>query len=404
MKLFGEKNPAPKTIATEYYARNIGLTLPGTSYDYEFLVCGKNVPYAQNRVIGTFIEHGAAILTLDGSAKAAGGEFVLSACCNLERADLGPRDLSLVLRDIKFVTSAEYSEIGGRLFGRRISGIAFNSASSAVALRSDSMLKLGRRLAGDCGSSATDALYEEGREYIIEIVEELKGILNAGDSELEQSESVFSSNQEEEDEEAYCVRCRKKRRIQNPRQVILRNKSHAVSGLCAVCSATVFKIGAKVYGKIRGGALVENTVGFLMATGWGAFEIRSDVEGRCGEVTISSPPSEGGNILYGNQFVEGMAAGLLEAAGGIRNRMDLVGQQYDVGKQTLRLRFAEEVPSTREPEVEKRPSRRSLTAAEVEVDRIIGSLEKIESEAMKAAKEQPPEVSSDESPPGPIII
>jgi Domain of unknown function (DUF5679) len=317
------------------------------------------------------------------------------------------------------VNSAEYDEIRGRLFGRRISGISFNGMRAAVALPSSTMIRLGRRLANECGSIGPEALYQEGREYVLSITRELDGILaESADS----SEIINLGDQEREipvsnSIEAYCVKCRRKQRIESPRQVLLSNKTHALQGVCPVCSTTVFKIGARIYGKIRGGALIENTIGFLMTTGWGFFEIRSSLEGRSAEVSISDPPVLDGEINYGNQFVEGMAAGLLEVAAGIGNRMALVGQQYDSQANTLCLRFAEKIPRIKPAGVSgvkrigENPDRKSITqAASAEVDRIINSLEKIESEAMKAAKESDvgltgrEETEEEETTPGPIII
>ncbi|MBE9470347.1 MAG: hypothetical protein IMY78_03775 [Chloroflexi bacterium] len=42
---------------------------------------------------------------------------------------------------------------------------------------------------------------------------------------------------------AYCMKCRKKVEIKNPKQVALRNNSLAVQGVCSVCGAKVFRIG-----------------------------------------------------------------------------------------------------------------------------------------------------------------
>ncbi len=43
--------------------------------------------------------------------------------------------------------------------------------------------------------------------------------------------------------QAYCVKCRKKREIQNPKKVVLKNKRPAISGTCPVCKTKVFRIG-----------------------------------------------------------------------------------------------------------------------------------------------------------------
>jgi hypothetical protein len=43
--------------------------------------------------------------------------------------------------------------------------------------------------------------------------------------------------------EAYCFKCRAKREIRNPRNVILKNGRPAVQGTCPVCGTKVFRIG-----------------------------------------------------------------------------------------------------------------------------------------------------------------
>jgi len=351
------------------------------------------------------------LLSLDSSINELENKFVLTLCCNLEHADLSPTELAVQLQSMKFVISAEYCEIRGRLFGRRVAGIAFNYKHPAVALRSGTLLNLGKRLAKETGSTGASVLYDEGRNYVRGIIEELEQILTRGQ---ELGYSIDARYGQEEDlarpkVEAYCVKCRKTRQIQNPRQVVLSNNSSALQGICPDCSTKVFKIGARIYGRIRGGPLIENTQAFLMATGWGTFELRTAMEDRLGEVIISDPPTLDGEIGYGNQFVEGIAAGLLEAASGAGNSMMLVGENYDPIAKTLRLHFAEQIQiKPGHPErsrVKRKPSpkkiQEKITAQEVapepialvsemaalEVDRVIRALESIESEA-KTSVEQ----------------
>jgi RNase P subunit RPR2 len=42
---------------------------------------------------------------------------------------------------------------------------------------------------------------------------------------------------------AYCVKCKTKREMKNPKSVTLKNKRPAVSGACPVCGTKMFKIG-----------------------------------------------------------------------------------------------------------------------------------------------------------------
>ncbi|CUR52469.1 MAG: DUF5679 domain-containing protein [Nitrosotalea sp.] len=43
--------------------------------------------------------------------------------------------------------------------------------------------------------------------------------------------------------QAYCVKCRKKVDISNPKEVKLKNGRPAVKGTCPKCSTNVFRIG-----------------------------------------------------------------------------------------------------------------------------------------------------------------
>lgn len=43
--------------------------------------------------------------------------------------------------------------------------------------------------------------------------------------------------------EAYCFKCRAKREIKNPQNVMLKNKRQAIKGVCPVCGTKVFRIG-----------------------------------------------------------------------------------------------------------------------------------------------------------------
>lgn len=387
-----------KQITPGYFQKSIGLSLPGNAFDYEFLISGKNLPYTQNQVINAFIENGARLLSLDSNTNPDENRFVLTVCCDLEKADVGPLELAVQLRDMKFVVTAEYSEIRGRLFGRRHVGLIFNDRNPAVALRSSTMINLGKRLAKVSGSLGTSALYQEGREYAHGVIQEIREILDKGG---EPGLSLFyydpagnGASQFNGGDSAYCMKCRATRPIQDPKQVLLSNKSHALQGVCPICFTKVFRIGPRIYCKIKGGALIENAQAYLMAAGWGTFELRSAIEERLGEVVIADPPTLEGDVLFGNQFVEGIAAGLLEAASDSNNKMALVGENYDRSRRTLTLHFAEEIHvgarkvkrrtiSKKKKEEATTSNPRSIVerAAIGEVDRIIHSLEKVESDA-----------------------
>lgn len=42
--------------------------------------------------------------------------------------------------------------------------------------------------------------------------------------------------------EAYCMKCRSKREIKEPKSVVLKNGKPAIQGVCPVCGTKVFRI------------------------------------------------------------------------------------------------------------------------------------------------------------------
>ena len=43
--------------------------------------------------------------------------------------------------------------------------------------------------------------------------------------------------------EAYCLKCRRKREMSNPRAVTMKNGKPATSGTCPVCRTKMYRIG-----------------------------------------------------------------------------------------------------------------------------------------------------------------
>jgi hypothetical protein len=42
--------------------------------------------------------------------------------------------------------------------------------------------------------------------------------------------------------EAYCVKCREKRTIKDPKQVTMKNGRNAIEGTCPVCGTKLFRM------------------------------------------------------------------------------------------------------------------------------------------------------------------
>ena len=54
--------------------------------------------------------------------------------------------------------------------------------------------------------------------------------------------------------EAYCVKCRAKREIKDPKQVTMKNGKPATQGICPVCGTKLFRIGSSAasnFGRLK---------------------------------------------------------------------------------------------------------------------------------------------------------
>jgi hypothetical protein len=359
-----------------YYPNNIGYLKPASEFDFEFLIIGKDIPGAPYKVINFFLSHYVRLLGIKSLVDENRKEFMLSLLCDMEDSDLPPKDLAdEVRKKMQFVTCLESMEMRARMFGRSFP-LTFYDKHRAVALGSSTMIKLALRLARKTGADGPLALYEEGRLYAKEVLAQLVKFLDQELPEMRRRELQPYSvpdyenegKQEEEQQrgkglgksvlEGYCVKCRSNREIQNPEQVIFKNKKLAIQGLCPRCGTKMFRIGllTNTAGKGRKLArltspLIENMQGFLSSAGWGAFEIRSEIAGeedeegsRVASVTVLDPPSLRGHIASGNQFLQGIAAGFLESVVGTANEMKLIGEKYTPERRELTLQFAQQLP------------------------------------------------------------
>jgi len=44
--------------------------------------------------------------------------------------------------------------------------------------------------------------------------------------------------------EGYCVKCKQKREMKDPKAVVMKNGKPATTGTCPVCSTNIYRIGA----------------------------------------------------------------------------------------------------------------------------------------------------------------
>lgn len=55
--------------------------------------------------------------------------------------------------------------------------------------------------------------------------------------------SLQDLKNEEAKMQAYCMKCKKKVEVKNPKAITMKNKRPATQGVCSSCGSKVFKIG-----------------------------------------------------------------------------------------------------------------------------------------------------------------
>ena len=58
-----------------------------------------------------------------------------------------------------------------------------------------------------------------------------------------ENELGYAARKKEVRMQAYCVKCRTKRDVKNPKSITMKNGRPATQGLCPVCGTKVFRIG-----------------------------------------------------------------------------------------------------------------------------------------------------------------
>jgi len=53
----------------------------------------------------------------------------------------------------------------------------------------------------------------------------------------------YPFRRKEDQMQAYCMKCRAKKEIKNPKSIVMKNKRPAIQGVCPTCGTKVFRIG-----------------------------------------------------------------------------------------------------------------------------------------------------------------
>ncbi|MGH1567366.1 MAG: DUF5679 domain-containing protein, partial [Nitrosopumilus sp.] len=80
-------------------------------------------------------------------------------------------------------------------------------------------------------------------QKIIQTLEKQNKKLDDIEKKIHDSLTLETNSLESNLPQAYCVKCKTKRKIKNPEKIIMKNARDAIKGFCSVCDCKVFRIG-----------------------------------------------------------------------------------------------------------------------------------------------------------------
>ncbi|MDH3764885.1 MAG: DUF5679 domain-containing protein, partial [Nitrosopumilus sp.] len=80
-------------------------------------------------------------------------------------------------------------------------------------------------------------------QKIIQTLQKQNKKLDGIEKKIHDSLTLETNSLESNLPQAYCVKCKTKRKIKNPEETILKNGRDAIKGFCSVCDCKVFRIG-----------------------------------------------------------------------------------------------------------------------------------------------------------------
>lgn len=294
-----------------YYPNVIGTAFPGSSASCAILVEGKDNGSGEIsvKIPERIVKHGGHILIQKGYVNERTGTYTLLVVCQLAGASLD--DVVIELRKLRHVTNAQSLGLRGQMFDGMMFPLLLNDAERIVGLNPDVIFDMQEMI-----SSPEDkrALLEAGRKYGSGIVASIK--------------------------EGFATRPDGKKNTEMNIPVAL---------------------------------LEENTVRYLMATGWG--RLSWDHGTTFERALVHDPPCPKNMTAAGNRFIQGLFSGLAESLQG--KRFSVIEDQYDASRRVLTIGMVEASVATKMERQEARAAEVDDNLVQSEVKRISDSLEQL---------------------------
>jgi hypothetical protein len=175
-------------LKERFFPRDLGLAPAAETLRsgrvYEFLAVGKDEAEALSKLLTVMSTHKAKLYTSGGYSMQEPGNFVWTAFADFAYSDSSAEDALREVRRLSFVTDAEASKIGEVVFEQFLFPVFGPNHGRAVILRAEPFMHVEQRLIQDFGSGGAGIMFEEGKNYALEIFGHVLPLLPKASADL----------------------------------------------------------------------------------------------------------------------------------------------------------------------------------------------------------------------------
>lgn len=134
--------------------------------------------------------HDAKLYTSGGYSMQEPGNFVWTAFADFSKSGYAPEDALREIRRLSFVTDAQAAKIGDVVFEQFLFPVFGPNHTRAVILRAEPLVHMEQHLMKEFGTGGASIMFEEGRNYALEIFGHVLTLLSNASTELQIKNAV----------------------------------------------------------------------------------------------------------------------------------------------------------------------------------------------------------------------
>ncbi|MHB8567681.1 MAG: hypothetical protein ACYC7D_01140 [Nitrososphaerales archaeon] len=179
-----------------YFSRHVGLSRSLGDASYEIVVIGKDEIGALAKIVSILSDHKVNLSINNGYLDEDTKKYIQVLFCDFTNADCNVEEIESELRSLKFVVEARSTSMKGSYHDQYLFPIVNMQSKRVLFMMMDSMIKIERSMIERMGSAGAVIMFQEGKDYAIENIEQMNKILPQldQDSRLKFAEDSLRTN------------------------------------------------------------------------------------------------------------------------------------------------------------------------------------------------------------------